>query len=322
MTGDVRTRPLVLTVDDSKDIQALLRVRLAQEGLEARSAMDGASGIELAKKDRPSLILLDIDMPGMDGFETLRALKGSDETSNIPVIVLSGAASASDKVMGLDLGAVDYVSKPFDNYELMARVRSALRTQRLMEMLSRRAQIDGLTGLFNRAHFEKRVMEVLSQGARLAEPTAIAMCDVDKFKSINDTFGHPAGDAVLQGFAEVLQKMVRSVDSVFRFGGEEFVTLMPKTTPDEAAMVMERVRVALSECRWPRHPERVVTASFGIAMSEIGVLDARAVLASADKALYAAKEGGRNRVMVAGLNGAMMPVARTPAKGEPLAKAG
>ncbi|MGD9692521.1 MAG: diguanylate cyclase [Phycisphaerales bacterium] len=321
MAVEARTRSLVLTVDDSKDIQALLRLRLGQEGLEARTALDGPTGIELAKKERPALILLDIDMPGMDGFETLRALKGSDETSSIPVIVLSGEASASDKVMGLDLGAVDYVSKPFDNYELMARVRAALRTQRLMEMLARRAQIDGLTGLFNRAHFEKRVVEVLSQGARLAEQTALAICDVDKFKSINDTFGHPAGDAVLQGFAELMQQSVRSMDSVFRFGGEEFVVLMPKTPPEEAATVMERIRVALSECHWPRHPERVVTASFGIAIAEIGVLDARAVLASADKALYAAKEGGRNRVVVAGLNGAMITVSRAPAA-KPLAKAG
>ncbi len=322
MSSEARVKPVILTVDDSADIQMLLRARMSQEGLETRSALDGASGIELAKKERPSLILLDIDMPGMDGFEVLRALKSADETQGIPVIVVSGASSPTDKVTGLDLGAVDYVSKPFDNYELMARVRAALRTQRLMEMLARRAQIDGLTGLFNRAHFEKRVVEVLSQSARAGEAASVTICDVDKFKSINDTFGHPAGDTVLQGVADVLQRMVRASDSVFRFGGEEFVILMPRTAPEDAARVTDRIRLALMECRWPRHPERLVTASFGIAVSEIGVLDARTVLACADKALYAAKEGGRNRVMVAGHGGKVIPAAALLTEDAPVANAG
>lgn len=300
MSGEAKMKPLVLTVDDSADIQALLRVRMAQEGLETRIAMNGQAGIDMAKKEWPSLILLDIDMPGMDGFEVLRALKAGDETAQIPVIVVSGASSASDKVMGLDLGAVDYVSKPFDNYELMARVRAALRTQRLMEMLARRAQIDGLTGLWNRAHFEKRAVETLSAAARSREPATLALCDLDKFKSINDTFGHPAGDAVLQVFADLLQRTVRASDAVFRFGGEEFAVLMARTSVQDAAAVLDRVRVALSELHWPRHPERKVTGSFGLSESEPGSMDVRGLVARADKALYAAKEGGRNRVMIAG----------------------
>lgn len=293
----VETNPTILVVDDSVDIHRILRARLSKESLDIVSATGGAEGLELSRNIGPSLILLDLDMPGMDGFEVLRLLKDETQTSDIPVIVLSGSHDSQDKVMGLDLGAVDYVCKPFDFYELIARVRCALRTQRLLEMLAKRAQIDGLTGLWNRAHFDLRFAEYLSGAQRYQQPLTLAMCDVDKFKSINDNHGHPAGDAVLQGVAEQFVRELRKSDVAFRFGGEEFAIILPKTTVRDASVVIDRLRLALAARHWPRHPERRITASFGLTQRGVdGSWDPAAWIEAADRALYAAKEGGRNRI--------------------------
>ena len=143
--------PVVLVIDDSQDVHRLLKARLKREELEIASAMSGEEGIALAKKGAPSIVLLDLDMPGMDGFETLRRFKEDSDLRGVPVIVLSGLQSPHDKVTAFDLGAVDYVTKPFELTELRVRVRSALRIQQLMTMLAQRAQVDGLTGLWNRA---------------------------------------------------------------------------------------------------------------------------------------------------------------------------
>jgi diguanylate cyclase (GGDEF)-like protein len=195
------------------------------------------------------------------------------------------------------LGAIDYVAKPFDFSELRARIRVALRTQRLLEMLSKHAHIDGLTGLWNRAHFDARLSEHVAVARRTAQPLSLVLCDLDRFKSINDTFGHPAGDVVLQRFATILTETLRESDIACRYGGEEFVVILPNATPEQAADVMERARTALAAERWKRHPERPVTASFGVApVSETGAAEA---IVAADAALYRAKSGGRNRIEVA-----------------------
>lgn len=291
----------ILVVDDSADIHRVLRARLVKEQWETDSATSGAECLEKASANPPALILLDIDMPVMDGFETLRALKASPRTAATPVIVLSGSMEVADKVTGLDLGAVDYVGKPFDFYELVARVRAALRTQRLMEMLATRAQIDGLTGLWNRACFDARLAERLVEAERHERPLSLALGDIDKFKSINDSYGHPAGDTVLQGFAELMQRELRSIDAAFRFGGEEFAVIMPETDAAEARAALDRVRSRLSEARWPRHPERKVTVSFGVATRDgVASWDPSAWVEAADKALYRSKSGGRDRVTIAG----------------------
>lgn len=291
------TSATLLVIDDSPDIHRLLAARLRTEGwtlLGAESAMEGIAMVEACP---PSLILLDVDMPAIDGFEALRVLKSSPATINVPVIIISANSSAQDKVMGLDLGAIDYVAKPFDFSELRARIRVALRTQRLMEMLSKHAHIDGLTGLWNRAHFDARLGEHVAVARRTAQPLSLVLCDLDRFKSINDTFGHPSGDVVLQRFATILTETLRESDIACRYGGEEFVVILPNATPEQAAAVMERARIALAAERWKRHPERPVTASFGVApVSEAGAAEA---IVAADAALYRAKSGGRNRIEVA-----------------------
>jgi two-component system cell cycle response regulator len=291
-------RPTVLVIDDSQDVHRLLRARLRSEELDIISVPGGQEGLAAARERCPAIILLDLDMPVMDGFEVLRTLKDDSATNQIPVIVLSGLQSSQDKVTAFDLGAVDYITKPFDLTELRVRVRSALRLQQLVQMLAQRAQIDGLTGLWNRAFFDRRWGEEVSRALRHSRPLSVAMLDLDHFKSVNDTYGHPAGDAVIVALARVLQRESRASDIACRYGGEEFVLIMPDTGPADAATVCERIGQALEAISWARHPERKITASIGLAgMSGSTILSSQAWIETVDKNLYTAKRAGRNRVV-------------------------
>ncbi len=291
-------KPTVLVIDDSADVHRLLRARLRHEEIELLAAEGGRKGIEAAKTIKPAMILLDLDMPDMDGFEVLRHLKNDPATLDTPVIVLSGLQSAQDKVMAFDLGAVDYITKPFNLTELRVRVRSALKMHRLVQMLAQCAQLDGLTGLWNRAYFDKRWSDEIAAAQRHGRAVSLAMLDVDHFKSINDTYGHPAGDSVLQGLSKVLQRECRQEDIACRYGGEEFALIMPDTAPAAGAQVCERIRIALAEGNWPRHPERGVTVSIGLTGSARPIDIAPALwVEAADKNLYTAKKTGRNRLV-------------------------
>jgi len=292
-------RPSVLTIDESPDVHRLLKARLRTEDLDILSAGSGREGLAVARNRAPSIILLELDMSGTDGFEVLRQLKEDKTAIDIPVIILSGRQSSQDKVTAFDLGAVDYITKPFDLTELRARLRSALRVQQLVQMLAQKAQIDGLTGLWNRACFDRRWAEEVSRVERHARSLSVAIIDIDHFKSVNDTFGHPAGDAVIQGLAKILARECRTTDVACRYGGEEFALIMPDTAPQDAVTVCERIRRALEDTSWSRHPERRITASFGVAgCAGSGAASPSAWLEAADKNLYASKKGGRNRITI------------------------
>lgn len=298
------TQHTVLIVDDSPDVHRLLRARLKQENLRLESASDGQAGLDMARELGPSLVLLDLDMPAMDGFEVLRYLKETDGTHDIPVIVLSGLQSPADKVTAFDLGAVDYITKPFDLMELRVRLRSALRMAELVQLLAQRAQVDGLTGLYNRVAFDDRWAQAVAENDRHGQPLSVAVFDLDHFKSINDTYGHPAGDEAIRVFGSLLQRESRAADVPCRFGGEEFVLIMPQTPPDDAEQVCNRIREQLGDLEWPAHPERAVTVSVGVVGCE-GTPDVSADdwFKRADEALYRAKKGGRNRVVLDRLGG-------------------
>lgn len=291
-------RHSVLVVDDSEDVHRLLQARLRQESIDLLTALEGRSALESAAANKPSLILLDLDMPDMDGFEVLRHLKETSETRDIPVIVLSGLHSPADKVVAFDLGAVDYVTKPFDLMELRVRLRAAIRMSDLIEMLGRLAHVDGLTSLWNRAHFDERWSASISENLRSGRPLSIALFDLDHFKSLNDTYGHPAGDAALQGFAKLIKRECRASDIPCRYGGEEFVLIMPGTSPEDAGTVCDRIRQELAALNWPAHPERKITVSIGVAGAhETAPLTPEHWLEAADKVLYRAKKSGRDRVV-------------------------
>ncbi len=296
-------KPVVLLVDDSIDVHRLLQARLRHEQIELVGTTKSAEAVDMARQHKPSTILLDLDMPGMDGFEVLRALKDDSAANSIPIIVLSGKAGSEDKVTAFDLGATDYVTKPFDLAELRARLRAALRLDHLLRLLAERAEVDGLTGLGNRAAFDKRWAEKVAESRRYGTPLSLAMLDIDYFKRINDTYGHPAGDQVLVGLAQSLQSESRSPDIACRYGGEEFALIMPSTGPAEAQIVAERIRAALAAQIWSRHPDSPITVSVGLVGSSgpIGDVTPDRWLEAADRNLYAAKRAGRNRCITADL---------------------
>ena len=303
LNADLRQRvPRILAIDDSELMHRLLRTRLQLEQVEIHCALTGEEGLRLAAELQPEVMLLDIDLDGMDGFEVLQRLKENPRTRDIAVIFISASCETMDRVRCLDLGAVDFIPKPFEMAELKARVRSAIRVQQLLRMLSQRAQLDGLTALWNRAYFDQRLAAECAESRRHGKSVALVLCDIDHFKGVNDRFGHPFGDEVLSLFASILSGG-RASDVPCRYGGEEFGVILPATTIAEAVEVAERFRRTFEEHQWRRHPDLVLTASFGVA--ELALLPADAtpadLLAQADAALYASKRSGRNRVSTAAL---------------------
>lgn len=308
------TRPRLLAIDDDTDVHRLLKSSLRHERVEVHGATSGKQGLLIAATLHPDVILIDMQMNDDDGFALLERLKADPLTQDIPVIFLAHEPNKNMIVRGLDMGAIDFVAKPFDVGELKARVRSALRIRSLIKMLAQRAQIDGLTGLWNRAHFDQRLHEEVVSANRHATALSLILCDLDHFKPVNDGRGHTFGDRVLEECARILASG-RAGDIACRYGGEEFAVILPRTTAADAARVADRLREEIASLRWDEAPQLVVTASFGVAdlpmlttpplaaaVAEAATSCARALLDRADAALYAAKQAGRDRVHIAGEN--------------------
>ncbi len=292
--------PRILVIDPNDWMHRHLRARLQLEHVEIHAATRGEQGLQFTLELLPDVILLETDFGAeerMDGFEILQRLKEDARTKDIAVIFVSESQETMDRVRGLDLGAVDFVQKPFEMAELKARVRTALRMQSLVRILAQSAQIDGLTALWNRTCFDQRLAAETSEARRHGRSLSLIMCDIDHFKSVNDRYGHPFGDEVLAHFATILVGG-RASDVACRYGGEEFGIILPGTTAAEAAEVAERFRAEFEAHRWRRQPDLVLTASFGVA--EFSALEFAMgpveLLRRADDALYHAKRSGRNRV--------------------------
>jgi diguanylate cyclase (GGDEF)-like protein len=301
----------VLAIDDSPDVHRLLDVRLRPEGLILHHALDAEEGIAKARELRPDLILLDVDLPLVTGFEVCQKLKLDPSTTDIPIIFLTGAADIYTKVQGFDLGAVDYVIKPFEPAELRARVRAALRTKRFHDLLSARSHVDGLTGIWNRSYFNQRFGEEISAAQRYGRTISLIMLDLDHFKGLNDSFGHPFGDQVLQAVGDVLHAFLRTTDAPCRYGGEEFALVLTETDEEGAIVTAERLRHQIAQLAFrPKDRHVQVTASLGVACSALfdkKSLSVARVVSAADEALYQAKHEGRNRVCVAKRHEAVTP---------------
>ncbi|MFZ4697469.1 MAG: diguanylate cyclase [Phycisphaerales bacterium] len=298
--SDEAPSPRLLAIDDSELIHRLLQVRLQGERLELHGALSAQEGLQKARELMPEVILLDIELDTMDGFEVLAHLKSDPKTQDIAVIFISAVSDTMDRVRGLDLGAVDFIAKPFEVAELKARVRSALRMQHLVKMLEHRAQIDSLSGLWNRRYFDQRLQQEWSEARRHGRSLSLIMCDVDRFKRLNDQFGHPFGDQVIERVAQILSGG-RGSDITCRYGGEEFGVILPSTAADRALEVAERHRVAIESHTWSGHDDVIVTSSFGVADLTSVPTDAgmEQLVQAADMALYRAKQSGRNRVELA-----------------------
>ena len=289
----------VLIVDDEKlNIMALTQILSRDYNIYA--AKNGKDALEVADEYLPDVILLDIVMPGMDGYEVLSKLKSSSRTKTIPVIFITGLSAVKDEEKGLALGAADYISKPFSSAVVKLRVHNQIKMLHYIETIIHLGMTDQLTDLPNRRSFEERMQ--LEWGRAMREKTKISLLiiDIDKFKYYNDTFGHQQGDVVLRTVAKIfVLEVKRSVDFVARLGGEEFVILLPNTDTEAAYKVAERVRKDIEETQIPLINGKTtnITISIGI-NTQIPTQNSSSELfiEGADKALYAAKNSGRNRV--------------------------
>ena len=263
---------------------------------------NGSRALEIAKANTPDLILLDVLMPDMTGFEVIEKLKESDETSMIPVIFITGLTSADDEEKGFFLGAVDYITKPFNRAIVKARVNTHIKIVDQMRTIERIGLIDPLTKISNRRGFEDRLNIEWGRAKREASPISILIVDIDKFKTYNDTYGHQQGDAALKSLAETMtETLKRSVDFCARWGGEEFVILLPGTDKAGAAVVAEEVRenVEAMIIETEDGGKTKITVSIGVnSLIPEALNTVKDFIEKADQALYKAKESGRNRHVV------------------------
>ena len=266
-------------------------------------AINGEEALQLALSEKPDIIILDIMMPGMDGYETCRRLKDNPETENIPVIFATAMTDRADEAKGFDVGAVDYVTKPIVLPIVVARVRNHLQLKRYRDYLETIAFVDGLTGVPNRRSFDQHIRSEWQRGTRTNSELSLLLIDIDHFKQYNDTYGHQAGDACLTLVAKALSSSVhRPGDLVARYGGEEFVCVLPSTNLDGAELIGNTLREAVNFLKIPHKSSSVcghVTISVGGAWvqldqsKEIGDL-----ISAADENLYTSKSKGRDRVTV------------------------
>lgn len=289
----VAERQRILVVDDVATNVAVLASILKSEW-DVMTAGDGDSALRIAGgSPAPDLILLDINMPGMDGHEVCRRLKASPGTRDIPIIFVTSMDGGDSEAHGLELGAVDYIVKPVNAPIVRARVRNHIALRNALSELQNLATRDALTSLYNRRKMQECLAFEVSRAGCYARPLSIILIDVDHFKEINDTYGHPAGDAALVATGRWLRASLRASDIPGRWGGEEFLVICPETPVDAAAQIAERLRREYAALAVP--PKGFLSASFGVAGHRTG-LRVEDMLQNADDALYRAKNAGRNRV--------------------------
>jgi diguanylate cyclase (GGDEF)-like protein len=303
----------ILVVDDVPDNVEILDARLSSRGYAIVTAANGEEALERVQEEPPHLILLDVMMPGLDGHQVARRIKDDETLPFIPIILVTALNEAEDVVQGLESGADDYISKPYNFRELEARVRAMLRIKflqdeldqknRELELANKRLKklsiTDGLTELFNHRHVHQLLHDEFERSARTGEAIAVAMMDLDRFKSINDTYGHPTGDVVLYETARIIKETAREIDMPGRYGGEEFIAILPGTGEEAAEHFAERVRQAVEGHVFRDGATEIrMTVSCGVASFPApGVDEPEALLKAADEALYQAKHGGRNQVV-------------------------
>jgi len=288
----------ILIVDDEK-MNIIALAHFLKPQYEVIIAVDGASALEAAEKHMPDLILLDIIMPDMNGFEVLIKLKDSATTMNIPVIFITGLSNAGDEEKGLSLGAVDYIAKPFNQSVVKARIKTQIKMIDYIRTIEKLCMLDALTGLPNRRGFDTRMNVEWGRAYREHKTLGLIMLDIDKFKMYNDTYGHPQGDILLQTVAEVISKTLnRTVDFVSRWGGEEFMVLLPGTDMEGTINIAEQIRINIENTVVPYANGINTSTTISIGADSIipGEGDTTAdFIAGVDKLLYTAKRNGRNQ---------------------------
>ncbi len=292
----------VLLVEDSSLQRKILAGYLAGEGIEVITAADGEEALRVAEHKRPDLILLDVILPGMNGFEVCRLLKENPALKDTPVVFITSRQGREERIRGLECGADDFLTKPVDKRELLIRTHSLIRRKQLMDTLVNQASRDPLTGLYNRRQLALDLQRELSRAKRYSTPLSLIMADVDFFKHYNDTNGHLAGDEILRQLAGLFVSNTRDVDTVYRYGGEEFIILLPQTDLAGAITVAEKLRQKVEKHSFPhgeKQPGGRLTISLGVAAYPDHARDAEGLILAADRALYRAKQSGKNRYATA-----------------------
>jgi diguanylate cyclase (GGDEF)-like protein len=320
----------ILIVDDTPVNLTVLRQMLKEHDYRVRPALSGEIALKAAQADIPDLVLLDIMMPGMNGFEVCTRLKAEVSTRDIPVIFISALNETADKVKGFQAGGVDFITKPFQSAEVLARIETHLTLRRLQKKMQEQniqllneieerkciekaleeanceleqlAALDGLTRIANRRQFDQTLGREWKRLSRDSKPLSLIMCDIDFFKKYNDNYGHVAGDDCLKQVATAISSAVhRPADIVARYGGEEFGVIMPDTDLEGATVVADEIHKAVRKLGIPHnHSEAapVVSLSLGVTtMVPVAEQSLKTIILAADKLLYQAKESGRDRIM-------------------------
>ena len=305
-----RELPKVLLVDDDQKDVKIIRNYLDDQPYEVITAYDGEEALALALNENIDLILLDILLPGTDGFEICNQMKQMDETKNIQIVLTTSLSDLESRIKGVEMGADDFLVKPINNRELLVRINALLRKKAYMDQLHTQYETamdsaikDGLTGLYNHAYF-KRFLEIeVKRAIRQTYSTALIMMDLDDFKELNDRLGHLAGDVILRESAKIIQVSTREIDLAARYGGEEFAIVLPYAGKNSALSVAERIRKAieahsfrLAGVSQPEH----MTISIGIATCPEDALGVEALIQKSDAMLYQAKTNGKNQICVHG----------------------
>jgi len=295
MSKNSEENALVLIVDANPLNIKFLQTLLTQQSYRVYFAQNGLQACRISKKIVPDIILLEIEMPEMNGFDACRQLKEMPETKEIPIIFLTSETDTKDVLKGFKLGAVDYITKPFKYKELLARINTHLKLKFSRDILKRMAVLDGLTQLYNHGYINKRLAQEISAAKRHFHPLSIFMFDLDHLKTINDTYGHSIGNDVFVKISATLKQNTRKEDIIGRYGGDEFLIVLPNTERQDGYIVAEHIRNIICDLEW-HHDGMKVTISGGITdMQE--EKNEKELIAKTDDLLYQAKRNGRNKIV-------------------------
>jgi diguanylate cyclase (GGDEF)-like protein len=292
----METKSNILVVDDNPDKLSLLETALRMAGYNVRTAIDGEEAISFIEAYQPDLVITDVMMPRMNGFELAERIRGNPLTKFIPVIMQTAAGHrVEDLRRASEAGALGYITDPTDLNLLLARTRTLLDFKAYLDVCEEAAFTDHLTGLANRRRFERQLDREVSRTQRYGRPLTLLMLDLDNFKNLNDTFGHNSGDEAMRRIGKALMEGTRGIDLAARIGGEEFAVILVETSHQVGLEVAERLRAAISGLSIPLAGH--ITASFGVAECPLNAQTAADLLSSADAALYEAKRNGKDRVV-------------------------
>jgi diguanylate cyclase (GGDEF)-like protein len=304
----------VLVIEDHPDQRDLLAIVLQREGYRVITAANGLEALKKLETENVQIALSDIMMPKMDGFELIKRMRSNPILKSIYLILITARIQEGDRVRGLDLGADDYITKPFSFSELLARIRVGSRVVQYQRHLEYQTQVDSLTGLFNRRAFEKKINEEFERSKRYHNPLSVLLLDIDNFKMINDTYGHHGGDAALVRISETFRERTRQSDFPSRYGGEEFVLILPETDQDSALQVAGKIHDSIRTCAFGTATRPfALTVSIGVSSTSARFYsDWRELVDDADRALYIAKNSGKDRIEI------WQPEKKTSAQNLPL----